>query len=771
MPMPWPRLFSRFRRSLWWRWGIGLLLSGLAFFLIAYFVLPWWFPLPKLLVERPLAGVRFTDREGRALRQLLQPRGRAMDWQALADFPGDLVKATLAAEDQRFYRHGGIDFAAMARSLRDRLRFGRYTSGASTITQQLVKISWGKPRKRNFTTKFVEAMTARHVEMEWSKERILEEYLNRLDYGELLIGAPSAAEGFFGKPVGDLSAAECALLAGIPQSPGRLNPRRKPQNAKKRRDWVLGQMGKAALIDQARLARALEEPVLATGRRWAFETPHAVDLLLFHHGKESGAVRTTIDLALQHFVESLVTAQMTPLRQRNAGHAAVVVLDNRSGEVLALLGSRDYRATAGGQINGSWTPHSAGSTLKPFTYALGFARGFSPASILPDLPVSYATTTGIYFPENYDKRFHGPQTCRAALAGSLNVCAIGLLNQMGGPAPLQELLEKLGLTSLTAKPEEYGLGLTIGNASVRLLELANAYACLARLGEWRPWSLLADRAPRGEPRRVLDPVTCWLVADVLSDNLARARTFGMNSVLRLPFPVAGKTGTSTDFRDNWAMGFTPEFTVGVWVGNFDNTPMLNVSGVAGAGPMMNRILTWLHDHHGTSWYEKPAQVVPIEVDPRNGKRPGANVARPRLLQKDYAPEQRLPMESTAEDYAEDGAAWLPAEYREWAQGSDNWLGRLVAVRAPEIDPGRAPRLLSPLPGTKYYLDPDLPARGSELALRAQPAERMSWSSPTLEIKAAFGGPLAILRPGQHELVVKDAATGQETRTWVRVEEL
>ena len=301
------------------------------------------------------------------------------------------------------------------------------------------------------------------------------------------------------------------------------------------------------------------------------------------------AIRTTLDLYLNRFVEQCLRQQIDCLHSRHVGNAAAVVLDNRSGGVWALVGSEDYSAARSGQVNGAWAPRSAGSTFKPFTYAIAFEQGATAASIVADVPTDFTTATGLFSPVNYDHRCHGPMRYRLALANSLNIAAVKVLASIGGPGALQERLQACGLTTLTRAPEHYGLGLTIGNAEARLLELANAYATLARLGEFRPYRLVEQLEVGSAPgqscaRRVFDPGASFLIADILSDNDARTLAFGAESNLRFDFPVACKTGTSSDFRDNWAFGYTPEFTVGVWVGNFDGSPMARNLGSHRRGP-------------------------------------------------------------------------------------------------------------------------------------------------------------------------------------------
>ena len=441
-------------------------------------------------------------------------------------------------------------------------------------------------------------------------------------------------------------------------------------------------------------------------------------------------------------------------------------MHNETGEIRALIGSRDYTGHDAGQVNGATARRSPGSALKPFTYLLALSQDLSPASILPDLPVEYMTTTGLYRPQNYNHRAAGPVSLRLALANSLNLSAVRVLENHGGTAALIASLQSAGLTTLTRPVADYGLGLTIGGGEVTLLELTAAYSNLARLGTVRPVRFTPAAGPVPE-QRIYDPDACWLLADILSDNEARARNFGTTSALRLPFPCAVKTGTSTDYRDNWAIGYNAAFTVGVWVGNFDNAPMRGVSGVTGAAPIFRDILTWLNARWPAPWYEKPASIVQREVDPLTGLPRPDSVAKERPVvmeqfRRDLAPNQPEPNR-----YDAAGRVILPPEYGAWLAGPDNYLGTAV-IASYNRTPDAAWRILSPLPGTTVLLDPDLPQGGRALPLRVNPAvEAVVWTSPTLQIEKHT----AWLVPGRHELTAQDPATGRKAETWVEVRRL
>ena len=742
-------------------------------------------PLPAALFESHPGLLEVVDRHGQSLREV-RPGGEAVGRSVPSDrLPQSIVNATLAAEDKRFWKHGGVDWRASLRAFAGWVRNRRVISGGSTLTQQLIKLS--EPRPRTLRTKCIEAVQAMRLEQVWDKQRILAEYFERLDYGNLTTGPAEAAAQYFGKPLCDISVAEAAFLAGLPQSPSRLNPRTRFDRARKRQQWILSRLEQNGLLTHSERVRAASEPLqMAEGRR-VFEAPHVVDLLLQTvdltdwKRRSSGILRTTIDLELNRVVERAIRHQLGMLRGQNVNDGAAVVIENRTGDVLALVGSGDYFGMRAGQVNGAWAPRSAGSTLKPFTYLLAFEHGATPASIVDDLPAAFATSTGVFAPENYNHRCYGPMRHRMALANSLNISAVKVLQSAGGAGALQQRLQMLGLTTLTRPPEHYGLGLTIGNAEVRLLELANAYAGLARLGVHRPWRLVLPADPRSIRREpddgqwLRDQVrltpdatrssSAWLIADILSDNNARALAFGLDSSLRFDFPVACKTGTSSDFRDNWAMGYTPEFTVGVWMGNFDGTPMQGVSGVSGAAPVLHAVFDHLHEQFGTTWFGTPSNIVERMVHPLTGRLLAGN--REGVLEKFIA--GNLPRLESAGDYDALGRVRLSSGYRDWLGSGENWLGDSAVVDGAR--PEGTLRLLSPLPGTIFFIDPDLPVSSRAIPLRAEGGRGLQWESESLDCRPGPAGPVAMMREGRHRLSVVCPETGQRTETWVVVKGL
>ena len=741
-------------------------------------------PLPGGLDRLPVPSLLLTDADGEILRELPVDGHYARPPLPLDQIPVALRQATIAAEDKRFYSHGGVDFLALGRAVVGQLgwrRAGERRSGGSTITEQLIKLSC--PRPRTLWTKLAEAVQAWRLEQVWTKDQILAAYLNRLDYGNRDLGCAAAARHYYGKRPADLSTAEAALLAALPQSPTRLNPFRHFERARARQQWVLQRMVEASGAPTEELARARVETLRLAARARPFEAPHFVEHLLANGDLRDaangrGEVATTLDLGLNHFVTDALRQHLAGLRARRVGNGTAVVIDNRTGGVIALVGSADFFSPHGGQIDGAWARRSPGSTIKPFTYLLAFERGATPADVVEDLPAEFPSRGAVYRPENYSHRFYGPMRLRPALANSLNISAVRVLaEKAGGPLALWQRLRGCGLTTLPQPADHYGLGLTLGNAEVRLVELTNAYACLARLGEYRPCRWFRSDRAAPDAVRVSDPCSAYLLADVLADNGARALSFGVDSDLRWDFPVACKTGTSTDFRDNWAVGYTPEFTVGVWVGNFDGRPMIGVSGVTGAGPLLHQIFERLHAQHGTTWYAPPAGIVERAVHRVTGHLLEATHSNgPDAILEKFA-ASHLPTPEQPSDYDEQGHVRLPPEYAAWLASGDNWLtGQAVAdATTPPVSVARSAddplTVVSPVPGTTYVLDPDLPPSSRLLDLRAKGCATPVWASDTLECRLVHGQPVAVLREGRHTLRVQDPADGRWRETWIVVKPL
>ena len=747
----------------------GLATAALA--VTGWFIAPFGVSLPPGLLENPNVSRVIVDRHGTPISHLTLPNSSRSAPVSLERLPPDLIACTLAAEDKRFYRHGGIDFLATARATRDLFSEQRIVSGASTITQQLIKIS-SPPAKRNPFTKIHEALAARRLEMTWSKSQILTAYLNRLDYGNLRTGAAEAARFYFQKPLADLSLAECALLAGLPQAPSRLNPLNHPQRAIARRNLILRRLA-AGKSEPSRIATALIETPSLRPLRESQPAPWAASLSTREKAwlPETGpAIRTTLDLTLQRDLEAIVREETSKLKDANLRHAGLVAIHNPTGEILALVSSADWHDPRGGQLNGTLVPRSPGSTLKPFTYLLAMERNQrTPASIIADIPSPFRTPQGLDLPENYDHAYRGPVTLRSALACSLNVPAMRELNALGGPAHLHRFLTQLGLATLGADPDAHGLGLTIGNAPVRLLELTNAYATLARFGRHLPPVLFPSETLLPIADIPVSKTTFYLVADILSDQAARAPAFPPGGPLDLPFRCAVKTGTSSDFRDNWCLGFTPEFTVGVWAGNFENQPMKGISGIAGAGPIFHRSMIRLHRDHAPAWFERPKDLVDVTIDTRNGKLvpPDSNTHHAR---NDLTPVDQVPPVAAATDYDSAGKALLEPIYAAWFASRHNLRrGELALDPSPSlVEPLK---VITPANGITLLLDPEIPSGSDKLRPVTNLPGTARWTSPTLRIEPATPEPVIHLAPGTHPQTATDPRTGASQNITLHIKAL
>ena len=713
-------------------------------------------PIPPALLRPPIQSITLLDRHGIPLRES-RVAERFSHQLTLSEVPRNVIDAVLAAEDKRFYSHHGIDWIATMRAVVAGLTHGRVVSGASTITQQLVKISERRPR--TWRAKLIEAVTALRLEQRWSKDQILAAYLNRLDFGNLNIGLAAAADYYFGKPVSDLSDAEAAFLAGLPKNPRKLNPHVAVDAARRRQLVVLERMQANHALDAGRYDRAVAESLALRPPQRRFRAPHFVEMVLQQLPETPASeLRTTLDFRLNEQVETIVRDRLAQLREQNVHNAAVVVIDNATGDVIALVGSENYFSPGTGQVNGAWAPRSAGSALKPFTYLLALERGATPATMVADVRTSFPADGGFYRPENYNRRCYGPVRYRTALASSLNIPAVKVLLAAGGPSALYDRLRECGLTTLNRPPEMYGLGLTLGNCEARLLEMTNAYASLARLGEFRPWRVLPTNTT--QVHRYSRPELAWQIADILSDNSARTLAFGMNSALRFDYPVACKTGTSTDFRDNWTVGFTPEFSVGVWVGNFDGSPMREVSGVSGAGPILHAVFDYLHANYGTTWYRTPDTIVERKIHPLTGKLLAAD--DPRGIREKFVADQ-LPAVESADDYDAAGHVRLSVEYADWFRSAENALQNqaVLASNAGEL------LITSPLAGSIYVVDPDVPST-CRIPLVANGNGKIQWRSDSLSCRSENGVDFAVAAEGEHRLFAIDPVTGKQAETRIRI---
>lgn len=607
-------------------------------------------------------SIRITDRYGRLLYEVISGEGRHTTI-LLDDIPRYCIDATIATEDNHFYTNPGVDWRGVARAAWLNLRGGEVVSGGSTITQQVIRNLLFDPQERTeqtFRRKLREAILAYQLTQLKDKDDIIALYLNQTYYGNLAYGIDAAARAYFGIPTQELDLAQCAMLAGLPQAPAFYDPLTNPGEADARQAVVLGLMVNADLINPDQAALAEDEELVFAATRYDIEAPHFVMTvyaeleerlapeIIFAGGLE---VRTTLDLDWQHRAEQVVVRQITLLNStqdgalaHNVQNAALVAMDPHSGQVFAMLGSPDYfDESSDGAINMAVSPRQPGSTLKPFTYAAALdptrEMPWTAGTMLLDVRTSFVTREGFaYQPVNFDRLEHGPVLVREALASSYNIPAVLALQEVG-VSGLLRLLAELGISTLD-NPDRYDLSLTLGGGEVRLVELAAAYGALANGGfRVEPQFILDVHDSTGEEvfsaagglgNRVLDERVAWIITDILSDNLARAPSFSTNSILNLGRPAAVKTGTTTDFRDNWTVGFTPDLVVGVWVGNTDNSPMVDISGVAGAGPVWHYFMRSVLRGQPQLTFQRPEGLSWVEICALSGMLPSTDCPFTRL---------------------------------------------------------------------------------------------------------------------------------------------
>jgi penicillin-binding protein 1C len=650
-------------------------------------------------------AVTFTDRTGLPLGTVLASDSSHAVAVPLDRVSPDFLRAIVAAEDARFARHGAIDLAALARAVRDFVIFGEARSGGSTIEMQLARLL--HPGPSTIRGKLAQIAGAERIAMASSKSAILEAYVNRVPMGGNLYGVEAAARTYFGEPASDLDLAQASLLAAIPNDPARLSPDVDPTALRRRQNYVLRRMVDLHEITRARAGRAFAETLHVRRHDTGItDAAHALFFLYPQIPAGEGRVRTTIDADLQRFVQAQTHDVIAALRAYHVTDGAALVVDNHTGAVLAYVGSPDYFSDeALGRNDGVAALRQPGSSLKPFLYELALERGtISSTTILPDVPAAYAISGGkLYQPADYSGRFSGPVRVRYALANSLNAPAVHVLSALG-VGDFLERLHDLGFAHLDRPASYYGLGLTLGSGEVSLWENVAAYVTLARGGSAVPLHLLAGT--NAGAHSLGDAATWELVTDMLADPHARAKSFGMRSVLEMPFPAAVKTGTSSDFRDTWTVGYTRDYTVGVWVGNFDGSPMRGVSGVTGAGPLWNRIMLHLHEREDPQDFDSPRGFVRAPICATTGHAPRSDcpaIVEEWVLARDLARVRRAVPLSLDRQYD----PWLSLHPRD--------------AKAPRL------RIVFPNEGAVFERNPSasaLQANEQQLALRAVDSGRV-----------------------------------------------
>jgi len=664
------------------------------------------------------------DRHGEVIHELrVDPKVRRLDWASIKDISPALIKAVIHSEDRRFYEHNGVDWMAVGSAFLKNL-FTRTPRGASTITMQLVSMLDKdlRPRssKRTFGQKWDQIRSAQDIEKIWSKDEILEAYLNLITFRSELQGISAASRGLFDKEPGGLDETESFLLASLIRSPNA-----SVENAGRRACVLSKSMESSVNCEdiKALTGTTLNRKYLI--RQKIALAPHvAYQLLPLNVYNRSMQplndnylrIASTLDGELQSFVTEVVKHHVATVRPQNVNDGAVLVVENESGDVLAYVGSVGDESSAR-YVDGIKAKRQAGSTLKPFLYAVALEKQIlTPASILSDSPLDVPTKLGIYKPEDYENDFKGLVSVRTALASSLNIPAVRTLALIG-VEPFIQRLGLLGFSRLKAD-DYYGLSVALGSADVSLWELVNAYRTLANKGVWSELRLTLKEG-RGGSKRIFSEETAFLISDILSDREARSITFSLENPLATKFWSAVKTGTSKDMRDNWCIGYSQKYTVGVWVGNFRGDPMWNVTGISGAAPAWLEIMNYLHRGSPGIPSQPPSGISAKKIEFQQNMEP----ARVEWFIKGTEPLNLMP------------------------SGGSVSINGIHAI----------PRITYPADGAIIALDPDIPAENQHIFFETQTsAEEFRWILDGRKLSVVSAGAVSwIPKRCKHSLSLAD----------------
>ena len=703
---------------------------------------------PRELLDKPTASsLSVADANGLVLRQEATAAGGRDSWVALDAISPHLVGATLASEDNDFYDHGGVDWLALTRAAWLDVRGRQIEFGGSTITMQLVRLLTAGSH-RSWSGKLRQMVLAGRLERMLSKREILEQYLNRVYYGNGAWGAEQASRLYFAKSARDLSAGEAALLAVIPRGPTLYDPFAAQGRAMARRTHILALMAKHGYLSDEDRALAERVPLALAKAPPHFLAPHFVDLVkdrLPPELRRGATVTTTLDADLQQHLEVALEQHLRHLAGRHVTESAIVVLRNADGAILALVGSRDYAAHA---FDGATARLRPGSALKPFVYGAAFEAGDTPATLAEDVVL----TEDAHQAYAKDVRSHGFARYRESLAGSYNLSAVHTLQRVGIPTVLRKL-RTAGLTTLDRPDAEYGWGLAVGEAEVRLVDLTAAFTTFGRGGvPVAPRAIELARTPDGrtwrepvvERERVFSEEIAYLLFDILADPDARKPMFGDRVPMNLPFQVALKTGTTKAYTDLWAIGATREYTVGVWAGNFDGSPTYRVMSTEGATPLVRAAYTAIAARYGApTTPDRPATIVDAEVCPLSGKRPGPYCEHRK---RELFIAGREPQESC--DWHRLVCGVPSVVYPDAVRGWVRFFGGPPLPVCAAVDPDAPVAIAQPIAGAHFVLEPHRPPQAQRPPLAAQPA--------VADLRWTIDGEPAerwIPRPGPHRVAV------------------
>jgi penicillin-binding protein 1C len=790
-----------------------LLASGVVVLLVGIFLYSWLFvdlpSIDQLQAGLALPSTRIYDRNGKLLYEILAPEGGRNTAIPLDQIPQHCIDAVISTEDANYYEHPGVDIAGILRAFWINLRGGEVLAGGSTITQQVARNLLLDPEQRaerSLRRKLRESILALRLGSIYSKDEVLALYLNQSYFGNLAYGIDAAARAYFSKSASELSLSECAMLAGILQTPSDDNPLTNMKAAKERQETALRLMVQNGKITQAEAVTAKDETLQFAAAPFPIEAPHFVMAVwtqlqrdypeqVYHGGLE---VTTTVDLNWQNAAQDIARQQLFNLNNpvtpgkvpANAHNAALIAMDPFTGQVLTMLGSPDYFDEAvDGNVNATLALRQPGSALKPFTYAAALnpaqPNPWTAATMLLDVETPFVTRKlESYTPANFGLVEHGPVLIREALASSMNIPAVITLEHIGVQTLVQELANA-GVETLAENPN-VDLSITLGGGEVRLFDLTQAYSIFPN-GGYRiqptlilkvsdhDGNVLYQWHPPTLTNQVIDPRVAYIISSILSDNNARIPSFGPNSALNIGRPAAAKTGTTTDFRDNWIVGYTPNLVVGVWVGNADNKPMQDVTGVSGAAPIWNNFMRQVLLGQPELAFQEPPGIVRAEVCALSGllSTPACSLRKNELFIEGTVPTQYDTFYQTFEVDSQTGFladantpperrvtqtfTVLPQEARDW--GARNGIKPPPVGAVVDIpDQAEGLRLLEPDPYTIFQISPVSPLDTQRLRLTVgvpPGTQSVLYQMDGVSLGTVSQAPWVLwwtLQLGQHELV-------------------
>lgn len=742
-------------------------------FIVSFFILNSLFPLPKEKLERERSTMIY-DKKGKLLRAYTTEDGMWRSFTNIDTVLPLMKQALITYEDKRFYSHPGVDPLSMLRAIWTNLTRMEIVSGFSTITMQLARMI--EPKERTVISKLMEMFRAFQIELTYSKDEILEFYLNIAPYGGNIEGIASASYIYFDKPHTQISAGEIALLMGLPNSPSKYRPDLYPEKAKKQRNKILKILRDENIIDDKVYEEALFEKVPNKRYDMPYDAPHLSDYLKLKYGKSKSEIHTTIDKSMQKSCKKLLSSHIKSIREKGIHNGAIVVIDNKTREVKALIGSADYfNDTHQGQVNGAMARRSPGSALKPFVYTLALEEGIiGSETTLIDLPEDFSGFT----PKNYDEKYRGVVSASEALSLSLNVPAVYLMRSLKQKNIYNKLKEG-GISTLDHDETHYGLSLILGGVEVMLIELTNLYSTLANGGMYQD-TVIENDERNSHPYRVFMKESSYIVSEMLAEDHYLSGKVNWKTTLG-QHKIAWKTGTSYSHRDAWSIGYDPYYTVGVWAGNFDNKESQDIVGVKAASPLMFDVFKSITKETNPKWFSIPDGVGIRRVSTVSGKIPNSwdDSTKPEFYIKGITNEDKCNIRQKIfidkktglrlYYHCLDGKEYESKIMTIWPGKVNTWmkLNGLPIESVPETHPDcelfigeKGPKIDSPTEGSIYYIRNDLSDKEQRIILRAHPEagnKKVFWFLNDSPIGVSNVGEDLYYTPetGTHQLTVMD----------------